>query len=168
MIAFETTFLDYPDPDNIAVIVIMSGCTHNCLGCQNPTLQELHPDFDLTFSDQIIAHIKNQCRRNETNKIVLSGGDPLNPCNRNLTIRICEELGNNGYEICIYTGYTIEEVKEMNLSGFTFIKCGRFDKDSMQKSEKTDKYIQFVNTTQNLFDKNFNQLSVDGRYYFSK
>ena len=168
MISFETTFLDYPNPDDIAVVVIMSGCIHNCLGCQNPKLQKLHEPFINDFKKEIINHIKDLCKRNETNKIVLSGGDPLCPCNGNLTIDICRELGNNGYEICIYTGYNIEEVKEMGLNGFTFIKCGKFDAHSMRESKKTDEYIQFVNKTQNLFDSKFNQISKDGIYYFNK
>lgn len=170
MISFETTFLDYPSPDDMAVIVFLSGCSHHCLGCQNPELQRLHEEWTSEEEQNIIIEIQSRCLRNETNKVVLSGGDPLNPCNRNLTIHICEFLGKNTtykYDICIYTGYSVEEVKEMGISGFEYIKCGKFDPHSMRESEKTDDYIQFVNETQNLFDKDFNQLSVNGRYYFS-
>lgn len=161
----EETFLDYPSPDDIAVIAFLSGCSHNCFGCQNSKLQELHGEWTKEEKEEIILKIKNMCQRCETNKIVLSGGDPLNPCNRNLTVCICKELGNN-FDICIYTGYEIEEVKNMNIIGFKYLKCGKFDYENIQKSEKTDKYIQFINKTQNLFDKNFNQISIDGRYYF--
>lgn len=170
MISFETTFLDYPSSDDMAVIVFLSGCSHHCLGCQNPELQKLHEEWTYEEEQNIILEIQNRCLRNETNKIVLSGGDPLNPCNRNLTIHICELLGKNTeykYDICIYTGYSVEEVKEMGISGFEYIKCGKFNPYSMRESEKTDDYIQFVNETQNLFDKDFNQLSINGRYYFS-
>ena len=167
----EETFLDYPSPDDSAVILFLPGCSHNCLGCQNPKLQELHEEWTFSEEQEILQNLQRLCFRCDTNKIVLSGGDPLSPCNRNLTIHICELLGKNPvykYDICIYTGYDIEEVKEMELSGFEFIKCGKFDAHSMRESKKTDDYIQFVNTTQNLFDKDFNQISVDGRYYFSK
>ena len=167
----EETFLDYPSPDDSAVILFLPGCSHNCLGCQNPKLQELHEEWTYEEEQEILQNLQRLCFRCDTNKIVLSGGDPLSPCNRNLTIHICELLGKNPvykYDICIYTGYDIEEVKEMELSGFEFIKCGKFDAHSMRESKKTDDYIQFVNTTQNLFDKDFNQISVDGRYYFSK
>ena len=167
----EETFLDYPSPDDSAVILFLPGCSHNCLGCQNPKLQELHEEWTYEEEQEILQNLQRLCFRCDTNKIVLSGGDPLSPCNRNLTIHICELLGKNPvykYDICIYTGYDIEEVKEMGLSGFEFIKCGKFDAHSMRESKKTDDYIQFVNTTQNLFDKDFNQISVDGRYYFTK
>ena len=168
-IQIEETFLDYPSPDDSAVIAFLPGCEHRCLGCQNPKLQELHEEWTYNEEQEIIQKLQNLCLRCGTNKIVLSGGDPLNPCNRNLTIHICELLGKNPvykYDICIYTGYDIEEVKEIELSGFKFIKCGKFDAHSMRESKKTDDYIQFVNTTQNLYDSNYNQLSIDGRYYF--
>ena len=165
----EETFLDYPSPDDSAVILFLPGCSHNCLGCQNPKLQELHEEWTYEEEQEILQNLQRLCFRCDTNKIVLSGGDPLSPCNRNLTIHICELLGKNPvykYDICVYTGYDIEEVKEMGLSGFEFIKCGKFDARSMRESKKTDEYIQFVNTTQNLYDSNYNQLSIDGRYYF--
>ena len=168
MISFETTFLDYPSPDGMAVVVIMSGCSHNCPGCQNPLLQKIYERSEDEIG-QIIGKISELCERNDTNKIVLSGGDPLNPANRNLTKQICYYLGKNGEgnDICIYTGYTYPEVEKMQIDGFKYVKCGRFDKDNMQKSEKTDDYIQFVNKTQNLFDDAGNQLSVDGKFYFN-
>lgn len=165
MISFETTFLDYPSPDDLAVIVFLSGCSHNCKGCQNLALQKIHKLWTESEIKNIIAEIQNLCFRNETNKIVLSGGDPLNPCNQELTIRICEELGKDN-DICIYTGYSIEEVEEMQVKGFKYVKCGKFDCDHLQKAEKTDDYIQFVNKTQNLYDSNYNQLSYEGRFNF--
>lgn len=165
-IIIEETFLDYPSPDDVAAILFLPGCSHYCKGCQNFKLQEIHDIWTKDEENKIILDLKNMCQRCETNKIVLSGGDPLNPCNRNLTIRICKELCNN-FDICIYTGYEAEEVKDMNIIGFKYLKCGKFDCDNIQESKKTDEYIQFINKTQNLFDKNFNQISTNGRYYFS-
>lgn len=167
LVNFETTFLDYPSAEDIAVIVYMAGCSHNCKGCQNQVLQQIHEEFEQDFLNKIIDHIITCCQRNETNKIVLSGGDPLHPCNRKLTQQICSLLGNNlQYDICVYTGYDIEAVKQMNICGFKFIKSGKFDINNTRKSEKTNEYIKFVNTTQNLFDKDFNKISNNGVYYF--
>lgn len=168
MINFDTTFLDYPSPDDIAVVCIMSGCEHHCKGCQNLLLQKICTRSEEEIGS-VIAELSELCERNETNKIVLSGGDPLHPNNRNLTKQICFYLGQEGEgkDICIYTGYEINEVREMGLSGFKFIKCGKFDYDNQQKSEKTDDFIQLVNKTQNFFDSNYNQISREGRYYFN-
>lgn len=165
MVGFETTFLDYPSPDDMAVIVFLSGCTHNCPGCQNITLQKTvtHTEEEI---GQIIAHIVELCERNGTNKVVLSGGDPLSPSNINVTKQVCYYLGET-FDICIYTGYSVDEVKEMDIIGFKYIKCGKFDNKHLQKSEKTDDYIQFVNKTQNLYDSNYRQLSYEGRFNFN-
>ena len=84
----------------------------------------------------------------------------------NYNKQICYYLGET-LDICIYTGYSIEKVKEMGVTGFKYIKCGKFDCDHMQKSEKTDDYIQFVNKTQNLYDSDYQQLSYEGRFNFN-
>lgn len=167
MIRLDTTYLDYPSADGIAVVMIMSGCGHNCPGCQNPELQLSYKPIDnIDFISQCCQMLIDYCERNNTNKVVLSGGDCLYLNNRLLTSIICENLGHK-LDICIYTGYSIDEVKKMNIRGFKYIKCGKFDCNNIQKSEKTDEYIQFVNKTQNLYDGNYNQLSIDGRFYFN-
>lgn len=166
MVNFDTTFLDYPSPDDIAVVVIMSGCSHSCPGCQNPNLQKIYDEKSEEYIGEIIACLSELCSRNETKKVVLTGGDCLHPSNRKLTKEICFYLGET-LDICIYTGYDIEEVKEMGIVGFKYIKCGKFDCNNMQTPEKTDEYIQFVNKTQNLYDSNYKQLSVDGKFFFN-
>ena len=165
-ISFDTTYLDYPSADGIAVVVIMSGCEHHCLGCQNPQLQKLHEKFKSEQIQSIIEEIQILCLRNETDKIVLSGGDPLHPCNRDLSASICHILGST-HNICIYTGYRPTEVKTMNIHGFKYIKCGKFDVENQQESDKTDEYIQFVNKSQNLFNSELKQVSENGRFYFN-
>lgn len=165
-IVIEETFLDYPSPDDTAVIVFLPGCSHKCLGCQNPDLQQLHEEYSEKESKDIIERINNMCLRCDTNKLVLSGGDPLNPCNRKLSKLICEELGKEK-DICIYTGYEIDEVKEMNINGFKIIKCGKFDCNNVRKSEKTDDELILATPNQNFYDSNYNQLSENGILKFN-
>lgn len=165
MINYDTTFLDYPSPDGIAVIVFMSGCSHCCKGCQNPIFQQLYKRDEKDIGI-ILSKIDEFCERNNTNKLVLSGGDCLHEYNRNVTSQICYYFGNK-LDICIYTGYSIDEVKQMNIHGFKYIKCGKFNMNNMQEAVKTDEYIQFVNPTQNLYDSEYKQLSENGRFYFN-
>lgn len=165
MVSFDTTYLDYPSPDDVAVVCIMSGCEHKCPGCQNPELQKIFKRSEDEIG-KVIAHLAELCERNETNKVVLSGGDCLHPSNRELTKQILFYLGET-LDICIYTGYSIDEVKDMGLKGFKYIKCGKFDCNNMQTPEKTDDYIQFVNPTQNLYDSDYQQLSVNGKFNFN-
>ena len=39
LVNYTTTFIDYPSPDEWAVIFYFSGCSHNCYDCHNKQLQ---------------------------------------------------------------------------------------------------------------------------------
>ena len=157
------TFLEYPDNSSLAVIFYCGGCDRNCPGCHNTELQN-HIKFNYKL---IVAMLVEYCERVKTNKIVLCGGDPLYSKNIELTKYICSSLGAD-YDICIYTGADIEEVKALDIKGFKFVKCGIFDASKFVGATKTDEYIRFATTNQSLYDSNFNLLSKDGTYYFNE
>lgn len=159
------TLLEYPDNYSIATILYFNGCDKYCKGCQNLELQRY--DDDIPDVNILIKDIKDYCKRSKTNKIVLCGGDPLYYKNIPITEEILRELGNF-YDICIYTGKSIEEVKKLNLSNFKFIKCGIFDINKFIGSNKTDNFIQFASSNQELYDNNLNLLSKDGVYYYDR
>ena len=72
----KETFLDFPNSEDIAVILFTYGCSHNCMGCQSPSLQD--PFGGEVFSkEELLNLILDRCKGNATNKIVFSGGDPL-------------------------------------------------------------------------------------------
>lgn len=152
---YDTTFLDYPSVDGIAVIYYFTGCEHNCIDCQNPFLKE-----QKETSEDVIEKLADLCRRNFTNKVCLSGGDPLFSTNKELTRKICE-LGL--FDVMIYTGYDISEI---DFDGFKFIKCGKYDKKLKQEATKTNLYISFASTNQCLYNDKKELISKDGKYYF--
>lgn len=154
------TFLEYPDNYSIAVIVYFCGCDRDCVGCHNTDLQS-YKELPKTTIQDIIEY----ATRLNTNKIVLCGGDPLYYKNLPLTKEILKTLGKN-YDICIYTGAELEDVKSLNLSGFKFIKCGFFDPKQFVGSTKTDEFMRFATKNQTLYDKDFNLLSENGVYYY--
>ena len=157
------TLLEYPDNHSISTILYFNGCHRNCPGCQN---KELQKDEEKPISFNIlIEDIIKYCERLATTKIVLCGGDPLYYKNLPTTLSILQELGNI-YDICIYTGANIEEIKRLNLKGFKYIKCGPFDQNKYIGSNKTDDFIQFASSNQELYDKDLNLLSKDGVYYY--
>ena len=161
MLNVQSTFLEYPDNSSIATIFYFSGCDRNCEGCQNTSLKEYTP----LDEKEVLSGIVNYSRRLKTNKVVLCGGDPLYKKNIDLTRKILYNLGND-FDICIYTGALIDEVKKLNLSGFKFIKCGVFDKTNFIGSKKTDDYIQFATSNQELYNEFLELISHDGIYYF--
>ena len=130
----QTTWLDYPDNLNLAVIFYMSGCIHKCKNCQNLSLQTPTK----VYPSSIVKDLISYCKRNNTNKIVLSGGDCLlNGVNLDLTNSIIDQC-KDILDICIYTGYDINYVKVNVHPGFKFVKCGKYIEDLKVKSEKTD------------------------------
>lgn len=162
----QTTWLDYPDNESLAVIVCMMGCDNGCYLCQNPDFQNpFYPNFTKEYTaENFTKEIEYLCERNLTNKIVLSGGDPLAPCNINFTK---EFLDKTYLDVCIYTGHSIEYVKEHNIEGFKFIKCGKFEYDKLRESFKTDELIQFASPNQALYDGEYKLLSENGIYKFN-
>lgn len=160
----DITFIDYPDPSDWAVIFYVSGCCHNCIGCQNKELQD--PNIggnEIKDINSLYKLIKDASIHYKTKKIVFSGGDPLYETNRDLIREFLKKYGNE-FEICIYTGYPINFVKEQNISGFKFIKCGRYIYTDSQyrKPGITDDKFTLASSNQDFYDENYNKISING------
>ena len=109
----DLTFIDYPTADDWAVIFYFAGCCNNCSNCQNRELQ--NPDYKggMIIQDEegLYNLVKEICKKQDTTKIVLSGGDPLYPANREIVKNFLNKYSDL-YDIYIYTGYSIDDVKE--------------------------------------------------------
>lgn len=156
------SFLDYPDNSSLSVIFYMPGCDRNCKECQNIDLQN---PVCYENEELIAQEILKYCKNSRTNKLCLQGGDPLYKTNINLTRFLLQRLYKD-LDICIYTGAEIKEIKNLNLQGFKYMKCGPFRLDLYTGSKKTDDYIQFASKNQYLIDSDFNIISKEGIYYF--
>lgn len=124
----SSTFLDYPDNSSLAVIAFFEGCSHNCKGCHNKALQTINEKDYLSVIDAYEL-IVNACRRNMTDKVVLSGGDPFYEKSREETFQLIDKLESSNYRVCVYTGYNIEQVEEFYNNSYrrpTFLKCGAY------------------------------------------
>ena len=160
-----SSFLDYPDNKSLAIIVYILGCTHNCHDCQNPELQDINYTDNITeiTTELFVEYIRKLSNKYKTNKLILSGGDPLYPDNIDF---VKEFLKSTDLDVCIYTGYSVDYVKDNCVSDFKFLKCGKHISTLSQRSVKTDEYLQFSSKNQKLYDKDFKLISKDGRYYF--
>ena len=124
---------------------------------------------------ELIERVREACLKNRTNKVVFSGGDPLFPKNvKDVALAIDQLKNQYSLDICVYTGYNIEDVKHIyknpclsELSRPTFFKCGKYLEDLKRDSwGKSDQDMKWVSTNQNLYDENFNLVSLDGVYTF--
>lgn len=158
-ITLEETWLDYPTPDDNAIAIIMTGCEHHCFGCHSVNLQK--EDKYSESKEELVERIKDYSKRAQTNKLILIGGDPLYKANIEYTKYIISEL-NKDFDICLYTGYSIETVKNLDLKGVKYFKCGKFDKQSSRESKKTDSCFILASPNQNFYDGEYNLISKDG------
>lgn len=96
------------DGPGIRFVVFTQGCKHNCQGCQNPETHSFDGGY-ITDTQKIIDEVK----KNPIIKgVTLSGGDPMfQPA---ATLDLCKKLKENNYNVMIYTGYTYEQLVEMN------------------------------------------------------
>ncbi len=155
---FQQTFLDYPDNYSTCVICYFIGCPHSCQFCHNK-------EFNLNSQYRVFKNVKMYynyliivSRKCKTNKLVLSGGQPLQHIQF-----IKQFLAYNKYfDVCIYTGYDIQFVKENNITGFKYIKCGQYDYTNKQQQVKFDQFMTLASTNQNFYDSEYNKISENG------
>ncbi|MBL0725926.1 MAG: 4Fe-4S cluster-binding domain-containing protein [Alphaproteobacteria bacterium] len=164
---FTFSASDYPEPDSFAVSVYMMGCENNCAGCFNVKFQDYSNKENTKKMNlkQFVSELEDFCRRSQTNKVVLLGGDPLFKKNISFVKKFLE-IYSEQFEICIYTGYNIQQVKNNQLAGFKFLKTGLFIQSEKQPSFKEDSSMQFASANQKLYDKNYTLISSNGLYNF--
>ena len=156
-------FVDFPDNKNNAISLLFAGCSHYCLGCHNMELQ--HPENGNTFIDNEMEAVKmfhEFSKRFETKCVVLSGGDPLHPDNREFVKRLTVELDAEDFKVAIYTGYEVDKVKEMALTGFEFLKCGKYRELLKQEPGKTEKQLILASKNQKIYGRYYQLLSHNG------
>jgi len=163
------TFIDYLDVHSHALLIFIMGCDNQCEGCQNPEFSSYdYRDNTKKFTvKELQTKIKKECVRHKTNKVVLSGGDPLAYGNWESTKELLD-LNKEDIHYMLYTGHSVEYVKRLGIKGFTFIKCGKYDLHFKQASEKTDSYFKLASRNQGFYDESFKLLSVNGTYYFER
>ena len=85
---------DYPDNESWALRIHFCGCDFSCNSCCNPTLRNYNyqEDTHVYYIHNLKKKIDDFCLKNETNKIVLLGGDPLAKVNRYFTKELIKEL----------------------------------------------------------------------------
>lgn len=113
----------------LRTVLWVSGCEHKCKGCQNPCTWDPNSGEDFTSEKKelLYKYLDNKYIKG----ITFSGGDPLHPSNRGEVGKLILDIKANypSKDIWLYTGYTWEEVEELNLDFLRYIDVlvdGRF------------------------------------------
>lgn len=163
----ERTFVDYPDDFSEAAIIYFSGCSHSCDGCQNSEFQKFVPYNKEKALDDIIS-VSTEPPAPLTNKVVLSGGDPLFPLHFENTMWLIRHLKELDYNICIYTGFDINYVRKKSIRGVDFFKCGVYNKQLHRLSFKDDTQFVLASPNQDFYNSNYKKISNNGKLLWRK
>ena len=112
---------DMLNGDGLRVVLFVSGCDHNCKGCQNP---QTHPiDSGILFDDAAKSEIFNELSKPYISGITFSGGDPLHSSNIHTIRELVEEINDKFPEktIWLYTGLTADECRENSSADMNYI-----------------------------------------------
>ena len=164
VLPFSDSFLDYPDNESLAIIVYTCGCEHDCPYCHNPQFQYAVNGTSLTYQD-FESRILEALYKAKTNKLVFSGGDPLFHISVTF-IKTFLEKHKKSIDVCIYTGYSIDYVKKLGVTGYKFIKCEKYCNELKQSTDKTDDVFILASKNQKLYNSKNKLISKDGLYKF--
>jgi anaerobic ribonucleoside-triphosphate reductase activating protein len=109
------------DGIGISLVVFFQGCFHNCIGCQNPSLQDPNNGYDYDTKD-IISEL--QSNADFYDSIVLTGGDPLAQPKPLYTL-----LVNTTLPVILYTGYLFEDIPKDVTSLCSIVVEGPFKQE---------------------------------------
>lgn len=140
------------DGPGVRSVLFLQGCSKDCQGCHNSGIKEHGKGTKLEI-DKLMDFIESKCCNR---KITISGGEPLEQM-ESLSV-LLEKLKEEGYNICVYTGWELEKVPDKVLGLVDYIKTGGF------VSGLRSSYIQYVGSiNQHMFsvDKgNIRELSL--------
>lgn len=102
--------------EGITVSLFMSGCPHHCKGCFNQ--ETWNPNFGTEIEiDDLCDKLNDLIEAYEVERsFSILGGEPLAEYNRKNTRYIIHKIKEQNKNITIYlwSGYTLEELKDMN------------------------------------------------------
>lgn len=96
----------------IRTTLSVCGCCNDCAHCSNPFAKD--PDYGKHFTDDDLTDIVKSLDDKFVNGLVITGGDPLYPGNRQKICSIARTIKaifGKEKSILMYTGYSLQEIK---------------------------------------------------------
>ena len=118
-------------------VLFLQGCARHCKGCQNESTWDKALGIKVEVGD-LARKLREKCFNK---KLTISGGEPLTQ--KEALIALLEKLKD--FDLCIYTGYNLNEVSADILKYLKYIKVGPY----IQELKTTTK--PFVGSTNQEF-----------------
>ncbi len=89
----------------------LCGCSRGCKGCSNPELWQPQEKYRVT-AENVMKLVRSVSDSRRVDGFTITGGDPLEQPEE--LARLLPELRRISPDILVYTGYTLEQLREMN------------------------------------------------------
>ena len=125
---------DMLNGDGLRTVLWVSGCNHHCEGCQNPITWDINGG--IPFDEDAENELFQKLAPDYISGLTFSGGDPLHPQNRAEITRLAKKSRElfPKKDIWLYTGYTFDEVKELEIMQYIdVIVDGEFKKELLDE-----------------------------------
>lgn len=110
----------------IRTVVWLSGCHFHCKKCFSP--QTWRCDSGKPFDEDAYNEFMNGAKDPFCDGVTLCGGSPLALYNRELSTKLAKDVKALGKTVWCYTGYTYEEVKDLEIMEYIDVLIdGHFD-----------------------------------------
>lgn len=116
-INIKTSLVDGP---GIRGVLFLQGCDLKCEGCHNTKTWDINGGKIYDVLELIKILEKNIPNK----KITISGGEPL--LQKESLLYLLENIRD--WDICLYTGYSLDEVPKNILYYLKYIKVGKYNK----------------------------------------
>lgn len=91
------------------VALWVSGCSKQCVGCSNAELWERSSGASMSV-DQLSSQLLRLSSEMGAHALTVTGGDPLEQFDS--TLGLLEHVRDSYYDILLYTGYTLDELRK--------------------------------------------------------
>ncbi len=105
------------DGPGLRTVIFTQGCKHKCRGCHNVDSWSLKEN-QIYFVDDLIKKIITDT---PTKKVTLSGGEPF--LQQHQILKIAKSLKEKNFHICIYSGYTYEQLIKEDINKLILSYC---------------------------------------------
>lgn len=96
------------DGPGLRFVVFTQGCPHGCPGCHNPQTHDFEGGREASAQELLTMLDENPL----LSGVTLSGGEPI--CQASALVPFCREIKRRKKNIVLYSGYTYEQLCEMD------------------------------------------------------
>lgn len=129
------------DGPGLRSVLFLQGCNRRCYGCHNFLIWDKNKENVISI-EKILKYINVNCL---VKKITISGGEPLEQ--REALEKLLKGLRSLDFDICLYTGYNLNDVHKEIIGLLNYLKVGPYY--SNMKSDKK----AFVGSSNQVFYK---------------